>query len=88
MDTVALITDMNQVLGTTAGNALEVKEAVDYLTGARRDPLGRCASPLKVIRGGSWAFSEANARCALRYTHRPVDVGYSLGFRVIRDTHR
>ena len=26
---------MNEVLGTTAGNALEVREAVDYLTGAR-----------------------------------------------------
>src|SRR6478609_6693230 len=36
--TTALITDMNQVLGTTAGNALEVKEAVDYLTGAKREP--------------------------------------------------
>ena len=29
---------MNEVLGTTAGNALEVREAVDYLTGARREP--------------------------------------------------
>jgi thymidine phosphorylase len=29
----ALITDMDQVLGRTAGNALEVAEAVDYLTG-------------------------------------------------------
>jgi thymidine phosphorylase len=36
--TSALITDMNEVLGTTAGNALEVKEAVDYLTGAAREP--------------------------------------------------
>ena len=36
--TVALITDMNEVLGTTAGNALEVREAVDYLTGAAREP--------------------------------------------------
>jgi thymidine phosphorylase len=36
--TSALITDMNEVLGTTAGNALEVREAVDYLTGAKRDP--------------------------------------------------
>jgi thymidine phosphorylase len=34
----ALITDMNQVLGTTAGNALEVQEALDYLSGAARDP--------------------------------------------------
>jgi len=36
--TTALITDMNQVLGVTAGNAVEVREAVDYLTGSRRDP--------------------------------------------------
>ena len=29
----ALITDMNQVLGTTAGNALEMREAIDFLAG-------------------------------------------------------
>jgi len=34
----ALITDMNQVLGTTAGNALEVGEAVAYLRGEAREP--------------------------------------------------
>ena len=34
----AVITDMNQVLGDTAGNALEVGEAVAYLTGVRREP--------------------------------------------------
>jgi thymidine phosphorylase len=37
--TVAVITDMNQPLAPVAGNALEVWEAVDYLTGERRDPL-------------------------------------------------
>ena len=35
----ALITDMNQVLGTTAGNALEVREAIDFLVGT--NPLAR-----------------------------------------------
>ena len=34
----AIMTDMNQVLGDTAGNAVEVLEAVEYLTGARREP--------------------------------------------------
>ncbi|MBL0148610.1 MAG: thymidine phosphorylase [Ideonella sp.] len=34
----ALVTDMNQVLGTTAGNALETQEAIDFLTGASREP--------------------------------------------------
>ena len=38
LPTVALITDMNQVLGTTAGNALETQEAIDFLTGAQREP--------------------------------------------------
>lgn len=37
LPTVGLLTDMNQVLGRTAGNALEVREAVDYLTGSAID---------------------------------------------------
>jgi thymidine phosphorylase len=38
LPTRALITDMNQVLGGTAGNALEVREAIDFLTGKLREP--------------------------------------------------
>jgi len=38
LPTRALLTDMNQCLGTTAGNALEVAEAVAFLTGDARDP--------------------------------------------------
>jgi thymidine phosphorylase len=38
LKTAALITDMNQALGRKVGNALEVAEAVDYLTGKTRDP--------------------------------------------------
>ena len=36
--TRALLTDMNQILGATAGNALEVMETLDYLTGKYREP--------------------------------------------------
>jgi thymidine phosphorylase len=38
LPTTALLTDMDEVLGTTAGNAVEVREAIDYLTGASREP--------------------------------------------------
>ena len=34
----ALISDMNQVLGHSAGNALEVAESIAFLTGAEREP--------------------------------------------------
>lgn len=36
--TQAIITDMNQVLGSTAGNAIEMIETVKYLTGKLREP--------------------------------------------------
>ena len=38
LPTVGLITDMNEPLGSAAGNALEIRLAVDFLTGARIDP--------------------------------------------------
>lgn len=38
LPTRAWLTDMNQVLGHSCGNAVEVQEAVDFLTGAHREP--------------------------------------------------
>lgn len=34
----AVLTDMDEVLGWTAGNAIEVHESIEHLTGARKEP--------------------------------------------------
>ena len=52
--TAALITDMNEPLASAAGNALEVRNAVDFLTGKHQDPrlrevtLDLCAAALQL----------------------------------------
>ncbi|HAT86039.1 MAG TPA: thymidine phosphorylase, partial [Rhizobiales bacterium] len=38
VETSALLTDMNEPLATAAGNAIEMKNAVDFLTGDHIDP--------------------------------------------------
>jgi thymidine phosphorylase len=68
LPTVALITDMDRPLADTAGNALEVAYAVDYLTGARREPrmhevtLSLCAEMLVL---GKLARTSKQARTML-----------------------
>lgn len=63
--TTALLTDMNQVLASTAGNALEVREAVRFLTGVQRNPrllevtLALCS---EMLISGKLAENEAEAR--------------------------
>jgi thymidine phosphorylase len=55
LPTVALITDMHQVLGSTAGNALEVREAIDFLTGAQESRLHEVTLSLAaslLVQGG------------------------------------
>jgi thymidine phosphorylase len=67
LPTVAVITDMNQVLGRSAGNAVEVRESIDHLTGAAHDPrllevsLALCAELM--VLGGLHA-DVSNARAA------------------------
>ncbi len=56
-----------------------------YPEGPVDDPRPECGAELRVIRGGSWTFDVASARCVTRYTHRPQDSGYSLGFRLVRE---
>ena len=61
--TTALLTDMNRVLGNTAGNAVEVREAVDYLTGtyrdARLDKVTRALAAELLVLGGLAADDRA-----------------------------
>jgi formylglycine-generating enzyme required for sulfatase activity len=69
------------------GNVWEwcADEYCPYASLDRLDPVGRCGSGLKVIRGGSWYFGAEAARSALRYTHAPQLRGFSIGFRLARD---
>ena len=64
LPTEALITDMNQVLGRSAGNALEVREAIDFLTGAEREPRlleVTVALAVRMLRLGGLANDDADA---------------------------
>ncbi|MCX4348750.1 MAG: thymidine phosphorylase, partial [Alphaproteobacteria bacterium] len=67
--TSALITDMNQVLGHTVGNALEMAEAVDFLKGQKVDSrlreitLALCA---ELLVNAQQAASENEARATLQ----------------------
>jgi thymidine phosphorylase len=66
--TVALLTDMTQALGHDVGNALEVREAIDFLIGRRRDArlhtvMAALAGDLLVL--GGLARDEAEARATV-----------------------
>ncbi|MCX0422499.1 thymidine phosphorylase [Aeromonas veronii] len=67
--TSALLTDMNQVLASSAGNAVEVREAVRYLTGEYRNPrihevtMALCA---EMLISAGLASDERDARTKLQ----------------------
>jgi thymidine phosphorylase len=68
LPTVALLTDMDEVLGTTAGNAVEVREAIDYLTGTREPRLHEVTLALAaslIEQGGLAEDGRAPAQKAL-----------------------
>lgn len=75
MPTSCVITDMNQVLATTAGNAVEVQEAIDFLTGKHQDARMRevtvslCAQML-VLTG-----LQANIAAAENVLNKALDSG-------------
>jgi thymidine phosphorylase len=70
--TTALLTDMNEVLGTTAGNAVEVREAIAYLAGEggagarepRQHEVTMALSAELLVTGGLFAtVADARAAC-------------------------
>ncbi|CFQ08292.1 thymidine phosphorylase [Yersinia enterocolitica] len=67
--TTALLTDMNQVLASSAGNAVEVREAVRFLTGEYRNPrllevtMALC---VEMLLSGGLAQNDADARAKLQ----------------------
>lgn len=67
--TSALLTDMNQVLASSAGNALEVREAVRFLTGEYRNPRlleVTLALSAQMLISGGLAVDETDARRQLQ----------------------
>jgi thymidine phosphorylase len=75
LPTTALITDMNQVLGHTAGNALEMADAIDFLTGREQEPRTLAltlALGAQALVSGGLAVDTPAARAALQ---RALDSG-------------
>ncbi|MEA2363911.1 MAG: thymidine phosphorylase [Thermoleophilaceae bacterium] len=75
LPTSALLTDMDRVLGRTAGNAVEVRESIDHLTGASSDPRLRevtLALSAELLRLGGVEPDEGAARAA---AERALDGG-------------
>jgi len=68
LPTTALITAMDQPLASAAGNAVEIRNAVDFLTGARRDARLEAvtvALAAEILVLGRIAADEAEARARI-----------------------
>lgn len=94
LKTHAVLTDMNEILGTTAGNALEIEESMAYLRNDYRDSrlddvvMALCAEML-VVTGLEEALDHALERCdkavtsgqaAERFDEMCVALGGPAGF--------
>ncbi|MEM5470990.1 thymidine phosphorylase [Hoeflea sp. AS60] len=101
MPTTALVTDMNQPLASAAGNAVEVRNAADFLTGKARD--GRLlqvtlalAAEMLVSGGLAADVEEATTRAlavlddgsaAERFNRMVAELGGPLDFLGDPDSH-
>lgn len=75
LKTHAVITDMNECLGDTAGNALEIAESMTFLTNTRREPrlnavVMAVTAEMLIVTG-----IESNHEVALRKTDEAVTSG-------------
>ena len=73
--TTALLTDMNEPLASSAGNAVEVRNAVDFLTGRRRD--ARLARVTLALAGEMLASAglATTARSGMAAARKALDSG-------------
>jgi formylglycine-generating enzyme required for sulfatase activity len=55
--------------------------------GTVTDPVGPGAGSIRVIRGGSWAYSAQNCRSAIRYNNAPPFAARYIGFRPVRSAN-
>jgi thymidine phosphorylase len=98
--TGALITDMSEPLASAAGNALEIRNAVDFLTGARRDPrllqvtleLGATLLQLTGLAGGTGAHATLletleSGEAANRFERMVAALGGPMDFIDNLDAH-
>jgi thymidine phosphorylase len=83
LPTSALLTDMDRVLGRTAGNAVEVRESIDHLTGAKSDDrlraitLALCEELLALggIEGADPAKALDSGAAAERFARMVAELG-------------
>jgi len=100
LKTGALITDMNEPLASTAGNALEVRNAVDFLTGAHQDArlrevtLALCAAIVEITglakAEAAWQRIEtalADGSAAERFGRMVAELGGPADFIENMDRH-
>lgn len=94
----ALITDMNEPLASAAGNGLEMRNAVDFLTGDHRDPrlmevtIALCAAALELTGFEGNARHAAHAalstgRAAEQFSRMVALLGGPTDFVEKLDTH-
>jgi thymidine phosphorylase len=101
LPTVALLTDMNQVLGRTAGNAVEIRETIDWLVMTGSDPrldevvyalgaemlvLGELAPSLDAARAQLMA-ARADGSAAERFARMVAGLGGPSDLLERPDTH-